>query len=338
MKNFLKFVTKLPSDIKNKTSRSIEHLLSHRVEDCITMAGIAVRRFISPALRKSYRKHVSYEIIKDTAVPLEKAKKGRIYAVTHRQKEDIIISMIAVDDSAYVVFGGTDIALDTMNGLGLWAYGIILIDRKDAASRKAAYNKMKYAIEHGANVTIFPEGYFNIADDGEADTVHGADGHNSDSWLVQDLSLGAFKLAQETGCEIVPVVLHYDETKGNNCYYHRGQPFSVAEEDDVLEVKDRFLTAMNTEYYRLIEKYSTYKRKDLEADGVSLKKKNTAHIANLLKVCEIEHTGYKMDMAEEKLIGKAKNKKHIVTPKEAFAHLEKVALSEKNIFLYREKI
>ena len=54
-------------------------------------------------------------------------------------------------------------------------------------------NKIKYVINHGGNVIIFPEGYWNIADDGEKDDVHGADGHNSDSWLVQDLNIGVFR-------------------------------------------------------------------------------------------------------------------------------------------------
>ncbi len=337
MHPFFNFATKLPGDIRNKTSRCIDHLLSHKVEECLSLPGLKIRKIISPLLRKVYRNYVPYEIIKDCAVPLSKTDKGRIFAVTHRQKEDIIISMIAAEDSACVLFGGLDIALDTMNGLGLWAYGVILIDREDKQSRKAAYNKMKFAIEHGANVTIFPEGYFNIADDGEMDRTHGADSHNSDSWLVQDLNTGTFRLAQETGCEIVPVVLHYDETNGNKCYYHRGRPVTVSADDNIVEKKDQLLTIMNTEYYKLIEKYSSYSRSHLEADGVSLKEKNAQWVNHLLEVCEIGHTGYRMDMLQEKRIGKARNKKHVVTFKEAFSHLNQIVPSAANAFLFRNK-
>ena len=338
MHTFLKFCSKLPSDIKNRTSRSIEHLLSHNVEDCLSLIGLKTRKLISPLLRKAYRNHVPYDIIKDNACHLADNGKGRIYAVTHRQKEDIIISMIAADDSAYVLFGGLDIALNTFNGLGLWAYGIILVNRDDKKSRNAAYNKMKYVLSHGGNIILFPEGYFNIADDGEMDETHGADSHNSDSWLVQDLNLGAFKLAQETGSEIVPIVLHYDETEGNKCYYHRGRPMKVERQDDILEKKDLLLSSMNTEYYRLIEKYSAYSRNELESSGVSLKKQNTKRVEQLLEVCEVPNIGYKMDMADEKRIGKARNKKHLITPKQAFAHLNHIAPTVKNAFLFKNRI
>ena len=271
---FQEFCRKLPNDIKNKTSHSIEHLLSNNIQDCLSVAGIAVRKIISPVLRKAYRKQIKYDLVTDIAVPLPKSSKGRIFAVTHRQKEDIIISMCVAGCSAYTVFGGTEIALDTLNGLGLWAYGIILVNRNDKTSRQSAYKKMKYVIEHGGNIIIYPEGYFNIADDGESDDVHGADGHNSDSWLVQELNLGAFRLAQETGCEIVPVVLHYDEINGNKCYTHRGTPSTVSEADNIISKKDEMLTYMQSEYYKLIEKYSDYSRKQLEKNGISLKHQN----------------------------------------------------------------
>ena len=337
MGSFIQFCSKLPSDIKNRTSHSIEHLLSLKAEDCLSVAGIAVRKIISPFLRKSYRKHVKYQLVSDYAHPLPESNKGRIFAVTHRQKEDIIISMCTADCSAYTVFGGTEIALDTLNGLGLWAYGIILVNRNDKASRQSAYSKMKYVIEHGGNIIIYPEGYFNIADDGEKDDVHGADGHNSDSWLVQELNLGAFRLAQETGCEIVPVVLHYDETDGNVCYTHRGTPFTVSETDELISKKDEVLTYMQTEYYKLIEKYSSYSRKYLEENGVCLKYQNRQWIDHLLKVVEIESTGYKMDMSIEKRIGKTKTQKQVVTHKEAFAHLEQVIPSARNAFIFRNE-
>lgn len=337
MNYFQEFCRKLPNDIKNKTSHSIEHLLSNNIQDCLSVAGIAVRKAISPALRKAYRKHIRYSLVADSAVPLPQSNKGRIFAATHRQKDDIIISMCVADCSAYTVFGGTEIALDTLNGLGLWAYGIILVNRNDKISRQSAYNKMKYVIEHGGNIIIYPEGYFNIADDGEMDDVHGADGHNSDSWLVQELNLGAFRLAQETGCEIVPMVLHYDETDGKVCYTHRGTPFTVAETDDIISKKDQLLAYMQTEYYKLIEKYSAYSRNQLEENGTSLKHQHQQWTSHQLKRVEISHTGYKMDMASEKQIGKAKTKKHVVTYKEAFAHIKDIVPSAKNAFIFRNK-
>lgn len=70
--------------------------------------------------------------------------------------------------------------------------------------------------------------------------------------------------------------------------------------DDVFQKKDRFLTIMHTEYYRLIEKYSSYNRNELEKPGQSMKQQNDAWIKHLLEVVEISRTGYKMDLLNEK--------------------------------------
>ena len=94
---------------------------------------------------------------------------------------------------------------------------------------------------------------------------------------------------------------------------------------------------MHTEYYKLIEKYSSYSRKELEKDGRSLKQHNDAWIKHLLEVVEIPRTGYKMDLLNEKRIGKAKNKMHIVTAEEAFAHIKDISPTLNNAFVFRDK-
>ena len=98
MKVLLNFAKKLGTDIKNRTSYSIDYLLSHRVEDCLSVGGIA---------------------------------------------------------------------LDTFNGVGLWAYGMILIDRDNPHSRKSAYDKIKThivtpkeAFEHIRQITPTVENAF----------------------------------------------------------------------------------------------------------------------------------------------------------------------------------
>ncbi len=84
---------------------------------------------------------------------------------------------------------------------------------------------------------------------------------------------------------------------------------------------------------RSIEHLLSYR---VEADGVSLAQKNRQWVQHLLKVVEIDSTGYKMNLATEKLIGKARNKKHIVTSKEAFAHIMDIIPTVKNAFLFRK--
>ncbi len=204
------------------------------------------------------------------------------------------------------MFGNPYLALETTNGIGLWAYGMILMKRDDISSRKAAYEKMKYVIEHGGNIIIYPEGYWNLADDGQADEKHLADGHNSECWLIQDINVGILRLAKETGCEIVPTILHYDEVGKKRCYAHRGKAFQVKEDDDIWNKKDELVHIMTNMYWELMEKYSQYSRENLEKDGKSLKQNWEELKEHLRSACDIKKIGYRLDLADEKRIGKAK--------------------------------
>lgn len=306
------------SDIKNGSSHSVDFLLKEGVQDCLTITGICVRKIFAPLLRLVYRTQTAYKIKIVHREILRNSRTGRIFALNHRQADDIVIGANAVNQSAYIVFGNPYLAFETLNGLGLWAYGMILLKRDEITSRKAAYEKMKYVIEHGGNIIIFPEGYWNLDDNGQKDERHEADGHKSDYWLIQDINIGILRLAQETGCEIVPTILHYDEVKRKQCFAYRGKPFRISKEADIFAKKDELVGCMTDIYWYLMEKHSSYKRAELEADGMSLAEQWSTLKEGLRSACDIERIGYRLNLAEEKRIGKAKVTHSVVTPEEAF--------------------
>ena len=327
----------LISDLKAGSSHSVDFLLKEDVQDCLSVAGIRVRRIFAPLLRLVYRTQTPYQIRIDRREPLPGSEKGRIFAINHRQGDDIVTGANVAGQSAYIVFGNKYLALDTTNGLGLWAYGMILLDRDNRANRRCTYDKMKYVLEQGGNIIIYPEGYWNLDDNGESDERHGADGHNSENWLIQDFNIGIFRLAQETGCEIVPTVLHYDEHKKKICYGRRGMPFAVHKDDDIFEKKEQLLTIMRTMYYGMMEKFSDYKRSDLESGGQTLSQQWEQLKRALVSDCDIPRTGYCLNLADEKRIGKAKVTKPVVTRTEAFAHLQHLKPRRENAFLFRKR-
>ena len=334
MCNCKSFLKKIFLDIKNNSSYTVDFLLKENIQESMSAKGIHVRKFFAPILRLVYRTQTPYKIKIDCRDPLTNNKKGYIFAINHRQGDDIVIGANVVNKSAYIVFGNKYLALDTTNGLGLWAYGMILLDRDNKDNRQTTYEKMKYVLHHGGNIIIYPEGYWNLDDNGEADERHGADGHNSDNWLIQDFNIGIFRLAQEIGCEIVPTVLHYDEHKKKICYGRRGKAFEVHPTDDIFEKKDQLLTIMRTMYYEMMEKYSSYERSELESDGQSIYEQWKALKMKLVADCDIARTGYHLDLADEKCIGKAKVANSVTTHKEAFSHLEQLKLNKENAFLY----
>ncbi len=288
------------NDLINGTSHRVKFLLGNDIETTISKRGIKVRKLFGGLMRRIYLTQTEYKLIIDKREKLGRSKKGRIFAINHRQADDIVLGANAVGKSAYIVFGNSYLALETTNGIGLWAYGMILMKRDDISSRKAAYEKMKYVIEHGGNIIIYPEGYWNLADDGRADERHLADGHNSESWLIQDINVGILRLAKETRCEIVPTILHYDEEGKKRCYAHRGKAFRVKEDDDIWNKKDELVCIMTNIYWELMEKYSWYSRENLEKDGKSLRQNWEELKEQLRSACDIERIGYRLDLVDEK--------------------------------------
>ena len=73
-----------------------------------------------------------------------------------------------------------------------WIYsiGTVLVDRNDSKSRQASFDQMKYVINHGLDMLIYPEGT-----------------RNKTSAPLKSFYDGAFKLSIETQKPIVPVVL-----------------------------------------------------------------------------------------------------------------------------------
>ena len=87
-----------------------------------------------------------------------------------------------------------------------------------------------------------------------------------------------------------------------------------------------------------MEKYSFYLRQELEADGVSMRERWEALKKDLIADCDIPRVGYKLDLANEKLIGKAKVANPVTTNEEAFEHLDHLIPSKENAFLLQKRL
>ena len=337
-KTILKIFKQIVQDLQNKTSYSVDYLSSQDIENTLSIKGIKIRKFFSPLLRMIYKTQTSYKLHKDENYKLKHIKIGKIYVLNHRQADDIVLGANAVGENAYIVFGNKYLVYDTTNGLGLWANGMILLDRSDKQSRQATYDKMKFVLKNGGNIIIYPEGYWNLDDNGLSDDRHGADDHNSENWLIQDINIGVIRLAKETGCPIVPTILHYDETNKKICYSKKGQLFYVNNDDNIFDKKNELVNEMQNIDYELMEKYSNDKREDLQNEGQSLKNQWINLKKQLVADCDIERTNYKLDLQDEKLIGKAKVLNAVTSNEEVFEHLDKINYSRDNAFLLNKRL
>ncbi len=296
----------------------IRYLDTNDVEKTVTPLGVRLRKIISPILLLAFRTQKKSRIIVDDLVPLRR-KTGNIFVVNHFQPDDIVIAAVSAGVNAWVVMGNPVMLFHSIKiGFGLWANGVILLRRSDKQRRKATYEKMKRLLELGGNIIVFPEGYWNLADDGQADACHAADGHNSENWPIQDFNIGAFRLAQEMGADIVPLVLHYDEVKKRRCYVRRCAPVQVASQEDVFAQKDAIWQRMVDASFEMMAKYSSYNRVELERCGKTVRQQWTDKVERFRSECDLPRANYVLDLAEEKRIGKVKVAKGVVTVEEVF--------------------
>ena len=120
----------------------------------------------------------------------ENFKPGSTYVVicNHNSLMDVPIS------SPYIPGGNKTIAKTSFAKIPLFGFyytkGSVLVDRKSEASRKASYIKMKEVLAMGVHMCIYPEGT-----------------RNKTSEILAKFHNGAFKLAQETGKDIIPALI-----------------------------------------------------------------------------------------------------------------------------------
>ena len=119
--------------------------------------------------------------------------------------------------------------------------GSVLVNRKSEISRIKSFDKMKNVLANGMHMSIYPEGT-----------------RNRTSEPLKRFHDGAFKLATDTGCSIIPAILF--NTKKvlplNKTFYfwphkleiHFLEPVKVNESKNYSELKEKVFVMMK-EYY-----------------------------------------------------------------------------------------
>ena len=122
------------------------------------------------------------------------------------------------------------------------------------------------------------------------------------------------------------------------CYAKRGKSFSVSKDDNIFEKKATILEYMTTCYFDLMSKYSSYNRTELEQKYGNIRQQWEKLKKELVSFCDIDSAGYKLDLTDEKKVGKAPVKSGVITNDDAFEHLEHLNYSSSNAFLLSKKL
>jgi 1-acyl-sn-glycerol-3-phosphate acyltransferase len=125
---------------------------------------------------------------------------GRIFVMNHRSGVDIPVVFTQVE--AHVI-SRHDLANWPLLGPGARRIGTLFVDRASRRSGAEVLRQVDDALDRGEGVAMFPEGTAFAGDE------------------IRDFKPGAFKAAQRSGAEIVPMGIAYE----NPDAYYRNESF-----------------------------------------------------------------------------------------------------------------
>ena len=217
-----------------------------------------------------------------------------IFASTHSYTEDIESALGSLDRNAWVLIGTKDQIENNFKMYGAWLNGMIYVDRKDDSSRKESLDKMKYILNNGSSILIFPEGGWN----------------NKENELCMNLFGGAYYLSSECDKKVVPMSSIVSE-KDNQIHVLYGDPIDLSlykvRKNDSEFLKDIKKMAactiirdsMASLSYELIEKYTNpVSRDELPTDVHKYHSDN--RLREYMKTRWSSHSDIKNELTEYK--------------------------------------
>lgn len=166
---------------------------------------------------------------------------GQTYIVTcnHNSMMDVPLSC------PYIPGGNKTIAKSSFAKIPLFGFfymkGSVLVDRKNEASRRQSFDKMKAVLENGMHMSVYPEGT-----------------RNRTSAPLKKFHDGAFKLATDTGHAIIPAILFNTKKvlpPGKSFYFwpqklaiHFLAPVHADKNESYVQLKEKVFAIMS-DYY-----------------------------------------------------------------------------------------
>ena len=185
------------------------------------------RRFIHPLIIKFLnldRKILNKQTVKVLSDKHKESNKPVIYAITHVGYYDYQVISEVLQKHQIPFAGDPEQMYRTMDGFLMWLNGVVYCDTENKSDRKVAYKTAIEYIKQGNDMTIYPEGVWNV----------------SPNLLMLPLFPGAIKMAMETGVDIIPVAIEQYDKKfviniGNNYEIDRVENNTLIDNKDFIE-------------------------------------------------------------------------------------------------------
>ena len=244
--------------------RMFGYLLENDPDKTISELGVKIRRFIHPAIAKQCPKHLmNPQVIENRNFLLSEGLDPKtveedkgiilpeepvIWIQNHGFKDDALSSVASIPRHTYLFFGSIPQFYNSIYGTSAQLGGVVLMNRKVRESKIASMYKTIELLKNGADILICPEATWN----------------KTPELLQLEYWPGFYRIAQETGAKIVPIV-HYLRDP-----FERTNPIHTVMDDpiDITKLSERealelVRDTMATWYYLMMEKYGKTTRAEL---------------------------------------------------------------------------
>lgn len=284
-------------------NKYFEYLLDDNPKKVISKNGIKIRRVLNPLIRKIIVPLSSKNKLHITRKAEFPKNRPIIFASTHGFRDDIAFAIKAVGVPTYLLLGSLLVFYYSIDGIGLWLNGTILVDRKNKNSRAAAKEKMCYAINSGVNILMYPEGVWN----------------KTENLIVQKLYPGIYDVAKETNAIVVPIA-SIEENGVVHCIIDEPLDICHFERTEALQIlRDKMATCK----YELMEQYSRINRTEIGEEYWQKFLESLIGSTKGLYDYEIENSAQYVDKNETNY-------------EKAFSHLKRITPNHKNAFLFKK--
>lgn len=204
---------------------------------------------------------------------IELPKEPVIWMANHAFKDDTLATVLAAKRHSYILFGSLPQFYNTLDGVTAYLNGVVMSNRKVKSSKKATIDKAVQAMEYGADLLMFPEGVWN----------------KTPNIPIISLWPGIYRIAQQTGAKIVPVV-HYsrdllNEEKDNVIHTVIDDPIDITNKTEK-EALELLRDKMATWYILMMEKYGQSTREKELKNHTSSQQAWEEHLKKRIKTAD----------------------------------------------------
>lgn len=232
----------------------------------------------------------------------KKYKEQVIYACTHIGGDDCQRVFEAVRRGCWWFIGDPGYLYKDVSGLLLHLNGCIMLDTGDKEDRHIAYLRGVELLRNGGSLMIYPEGARN----------------GTENLPVMEMFQGTAKMAIETNTKIIPIAI---EQYKNRFVINIGNELFPNNFCNSIELTQNLRDILATLKWEIWEKEELLLRSSLEYNYRELFTK------------EFEERIFPYDTLES--VERTRYHSDIPSPREAFAHLDRLIPCRKNAFLFK---